>query len=372
MNSTLKSLLFWMVLIVVGVLIWQFSTGLQRNETSMTFSQFMKHVDNGEVAQVTMTGNELTGTLNNSVNGDGSSKFRTLRPAPVRRTRQQAVRQGHPDHRKTRDHQSLGHPALLLGAHPADDRLLAVHHAADAERREQGAVVRQEPREAVVELAEKGDVQGRCGRRRGEGRAPGDHRVPEGAAEVPEARRAHSEGRAPHGPSGNRQDAARARRRGRSERAVLLDQRLGLRRDVRRRRRLARPRPLRAGQEERAVHRLHRRNRRGRPSSRRRPRRRARRARADAQSAARRDGRLRVERGRHSGRGDEPSGRTRSRTASSRPLRSTHRREPARRQGTRGHPRRPYEEDSAVRRREHSRARARLVGLLRRGSRRTW
>ena len=61
MNSTLKSLLFWMVLIVVGVLIWQFSTGLQRNETSMTFSQFMKHVDNGEVVKVTMTGQRLTG-----------------------------------------------------------------------------------------------------------------------------------------------------------------------------------------------------------------------------------------------------------------------------------------------------------------------
>ena len=41
MNSTLKSLLFWMVLIVVGVLIWQFSTGLQRNETPMPFSVFL-------------------------------------------------------------------------------------------------------------------------------------------------------------------------------------------------------------------------------------------------------------------------------------------------------------------------------------------
>jgi cell division protease FtsH len=80
LNSTLKSLLFWMVLIVVGVLIWQFSTGLQRNETSMTFSQFMKHVDNGEVASVTMTGNELTGSLTTSASGDGSTKFRLYAP----------------------------------------------------------------------------------------------------------------------------------------------------------------------------------------------------------------------------------------------------------------------------------------------------
>ena len=69
-----------MVLIVVGVLIWQFSTGLQRNETSMTFSEFMKHVDNDDVATVTMTGNELTGQLKTSNNGDGSTKFRLYAP----------------------------------------------------------------------------------------------------------------------------------------------------------------------------------------------------------------------------------------------------------------------------------------------------
>ena len=31
LNSTLKSLLFWMVLVVVGVLIWNFSTTFQRS-----------------------------------------------------------------------------------------------------------------------------------------------------------------------------------------------------------------------------------------------------------------------------------------------------------------------------------------------------
>ena len=76
--------------------------------------------------------------------------------------------------------------------------------------------------------------------------------------------------------SGNGQDAARARDCRRSERAVLLDLRFGLRRDVRRRRREPRSRSVRTGQEERSLHHLHRRNRRGRPPSRRRPRRRTR------------------------------------------------------------------------------------------------
>ena len=32
MNSTLKSLLFWMVLVVVGVLVWNFSTRFQTRD----------------------------------------------------------------------------------------------------------------------------------------------------------------------------------------------------------------------------------------------------------------------------------------------------------------------------------------------------
>ena len=88
---------------------------------------------------------------------------------------------------------------------------------------------------------------GRGRRGRGRGRASRDRRVPEEPEEVHDARRAHPEGRAAGGPAGNRQDAAGARRRRRSEGPVLLAERVGVRRDVRRRRRRARPRSLRAG-----------------------------------------------------------------------------------------------------------------------------
>ena len=134
----------------------------------------------------------------------------------------------------------------------------------------------------------------------------GDRRVPQGAAEVPEARRQDPQGRAADGPAGHRQDAARPGHRRRGQRAVLLDLGLRLRRDVRRRRRLAGARPLRAGQEERPLHHLHRRDRRRRAPPRRRPRRRPRRARADAQPAAGRDGRLRDQRRRHPDRRHQP------------------------------------------------------------------
>ena len=51
MNSTLKSLLFWTVLFVIGVLIWNVSTKLQRPERHVSFSEFMQWVDSGSVGQ---------------------------------------------------------------------------------------------------------------------------------------------------------------------------------------------------------------------------------------------------------------------------------------------------------------------------------
>src|SRR4026208_1906407 len=66
-----------MVLIVIGVLIWNFSTNFQRAENPMPFSMFLGHVEKGEVATVVITGNEITGTLTTAISGDGTAEFRT-------------------------------------------------------------------------------------------------------------------------------------------------------------------------------------------------------------------------------------------------------------------------------------------------------
>ena len=115
--------------------------------------------------------------------------------------------------------------------------------------------------------------------------------------------------------------------------------RLRLRRDVRRRRRQPGARHVRAGEEERALHRLHRRDRRGRPPPRRRLRRRQRRARADAEPAPRRDGRLRGQRGRDPDRRDQPARRARPGAAAPRPLRPAGAGDQPRHQGPREDPR---------------------------------
>ena len=101
------------------------------------------------------------------------------------------------------------------------------------------------------------DVQGRRRRRRSQGGAAGDRRFSEEPERLRPARGAHAEGRAAGRPAGHRQDAARPGGRGRGRRAVLLDQRLGVRRDVRRRRRRAGARPVRAGAQEGAGDHLH-------------------------------------------------------------------------------------------------------------------
>ena len=74
MNPTLRSLLFWMVLVAVGVLIWNFSTDFQTRDTARTFSEFITQVEAGQVDSVTMTGNEIVGTLKNA------ERFRTYAP----------------------------------------------------------------------------------------------------------------------------------------------------------------------------------------------------------------------------------------------------------------------------------------------------
>ena len=74
MNSTLRSLVFWMVLVVVVVLIWNVSTQFQAADDSVTFTEFLRQVDAGEVQSVELTGNEINGVVSTG------SRFRTYAP----------------------------------------------------------------------------------------------------------------------------------------------------------------------------------------------------------------------------------------------------------------------------------------------------
>jgi cell division protease FtsH len=73
-NSTTKSLVFWMALMLVGVLVWNFSTSFQTVSQVENFSVFMSQVDSGQVTKVTLAGNEITYTT------QGDETLRTYAP----------------------------------------------------------------------------------------------------------------------------------------------------------------------------------------------------------------------------------------------------------------------------------------------------
>jgi cell division protease FtsH len=78
MNSTLKSLLFWIVVIVIGLLVWQFATSFQRNEQEISFTDFLKSVDSNTIATVEFNTNTITGTYTDST--ATAKGFRTFAP----------------------------------------------------------------------------------------------------------------------------------------------------------------------------------------------------------------------------------------------------------------------------------------------------
>ena len=75
MNTTVKSVVFWVAMLVLVGLVWNFSSRLQRAETNVSFTEFINLVDSGQVTNVTITGNELTGTQTSK------EKFRSTIPA---------------------------------------------------------------------------------------------------------------------------------------------------------------------------------------------------------------------------------------------------------------------------------------------------
>jgi cell division protease FtsH len=81
-NSTLKSLLFWVVLVVILGLIWQFSLTWQSANTEIKFSDFLARVLAKEVTEVTFDRNVITGKFTTATATDGSVRgFRTYVPS---------------------------------------------------------------------------------------------------------------------------------------------------------------------------------------------------------------------------------------------------------------------------------------------------
>ena len=78
-NSTVKTIIFWVFIFACLVVLWQVfqkSTG-RGTDTEIAFSEFLQDAQHGQLADLTMTGNEVRGTML----GDKPGKFHTTVPA---------------------------------------------------------------------------------------------------------------------------------------------------------------------------------------------------------------------------------------------------------------------------------------------------
>ena len=116
-----------MVLVVVGVLIWNFSTDFQARDTALPFSEFFAQVEQGQVDSVTLSGNEIVGALKN---GD---RIRTYAPPQYEGLANTLL--AHAVQLTAEEATSRGDAVVLLGASAAQHRVLDLLYAPDAERR---------------------------------------------------------------------------------------------------------------------------------------------------------------------------------------------------------------------------------------------
>jgi cell division protease FtsH len=78
MNQTVKTVVFWLTIVVSALLLWKVvkSAPEQQRSPDITYSQFMSDVEAGKVASVNITGNRIQGQYR-----DGKESFRLTGPS---------------------------------------------------------------------------------------------------------------------------------------------------------------------------------------------------------------------------------------------------------------------------------------------------
>jgi hypothetical protein len=129
MNSRVKNLLFWVVVGLFMILLFNlFSVPTHAPEEDVIFSDFMAQLDKGEITKVIIKANHISAILK-----DGT-RIRTYSadyPDMVKVLRERNV-------------QIEVKPRHLGTVHPVSGTLV-LPHAADADRGQQGSVLRQKP-----------------------------------------------------------------------------------------------------------------------------------------------------------------------------------------------------------------------------------
>ena len=85
MSSTLKTLILWMVIFVVVILLWNSFQAGKVNQHELSFSEFLEEVDQRRIAEVTIRGQEVSGTFREGGQYAATEEFVTLSASRVSR-----------------------------------------------------------------------------------------------------------------------------------------------------------------------------------------------------------------------------------------------------------------------------------------------
>jgi len=161
LNSTVKTVAFWLVILLSGVLLWQVvkAGGNSPKEVPSSFSKFMQDVERGDVSEVTIVGPEVHGKYKS-----GNSAFQTIAPANypdmIKDLREKGVTIN------VKDSSGNGWPTYLLNLSPLI--LFAALWFVMIRQMQTGgnkALSFGKSRARLLSMQQKkGDVQGRCRR----------------------------------------------------------------------------------------------------------------------------------------------------------------------------------------------------------------
>ena len=221
-----KNLALWLLVALLAVAIVQLMGKTKGASGQLNYTEFSQQLDAGNIKAVEVyNGKEVKGDFRRPIPSGTAqvTSFTVLLPVAndavmLKRLEQAGVT-------ITAKEPKSGIVSVLLAMLSLDRDLRDLVRAdpADAVGRQPGLLLRKIQGQAAGGRYAEGHLR-RCGRRRrGQGRAPGDHRVPEGPPEIHPARRPAAQGRAAGRSAGHRQDAARQGRRGRGGTSLLLD-----------------------------------------------------------------------------------------------------------------------------------------------------
>src|SRR5687767_15982527 len=82
LNSTVKTALLWVVIIVLVFLLWSLFNTAKGASEAIPFSTFRDRVAQGHVEKITVRGDEIRGGTKNTAPG-GAKEFHTIGPSPM-------------------------------------------------------------------------------------------------------------------------------------------------------------------------------------------------------------------------------------------------------------------------------------------------